>query len=78
MEDAPPAHANDLRANVFRDRDGEYPDDWRVEKTDEDGGCEVAVFSGGDAQQRAIRHADREYGVFDEIELEPYPGAARP
>jgi hypothetical protein len=24
------------------------------------------------ARQRAIRYADREYGAFDEIELEPY------
>lgn len=45
MEDAPPPYANDLRAKVFRDR--EFPEDWRVEKMDEDGGCEVAVFSGG-------------------------------
>jgi hypothetical protein len=76
MEDAPPPDVNDLRAKVFGDR--EYPEDWRVEKMDEDGGCEVAVFSGGDARQRAVRYADREYGLFDEIELEPYPGAARP
>jgi hypothetical protein len=33
---------------------------------------EVAIFSGGDERQRAIRYADREYGEFDEIELEPY------
>jgi hypothetical protein len=45
---------------------------------DEDGGYEVAVFSGGDPRQRAIRYAEREYGYFDEIELEPYPGAASP
>jgi len=32
----------------------------------------VAIFGGGDARQRAIRYADREYGAFDEIELEPY------
>jgi hypothetical protein len=38
---------------------------------DDDGGAEVAIFSGGDARQRAIRYADREYGAFDEIELEP-------
>jgi hypothetical protein len=76
MEDAPPPDANDLRAKVFRDR--EYRGDWRVEKMDEDGGYEVAVFSGGDARARAIRYADREYGDFDEIELAPYPSAARP
>jgi hypothetical protein len=58
------------RAKVFRDR--ERAGDWRVEKLDDDGGSEVAIFSGGDARQRAIRYADREYGAFDEIELEPY------
>lgn len=33
---------------------------------------EIATFSGDDARQRAIRYAEREYGAFDEIELEPY------
>jgi hypothetical protein len=33
---------------------------------------EVAIFSGGDERQRAIRYADGEYGEYDEIELEPY------
>jgi hypothetical protein len=32
-------------------------------------------FSGGDARQRAIRYATREYGAYDEIELEPYARA---
>jgi hypothetical protein len=32
---------------------------------------EVAIFSGGDERQRAIRYADREYGEI-ELELEPY------
>jgi hypothetical protein len=52
---------------LFRDR--EHTGDWRVEKMDEDGGSEVAIFSGGDERQRAIRYADREHGAFDEIEL---------
>ena len=61
----------DFRAKVFRDR--EHTGDWRVEKLDEDGeSIEIATFSGWDARQRAIRYADREYGAFDEIELEPY------
>jgi len=62
--------ADDLRAKVFRDR--EHNGDWRVEKMDEDGGIELALFSGGDARQRAISYADRIYGEFDEIELRPY------
>ena len=39
---------------------------------DEDGGSEIAIFSGPGARERAIRYADREYGVFDEIQIEPY------
>jgi hypothetical protein len=62
--------ADDLRAKVFRDR--EHSGDWRVEKMDEDGGIELALFSGGDARQRAISYADRVYSEFDEIELHPY------
>src|SRR5437763_9685759 len=62
--------ADDLRAKVFRDR--EHTGDWRVEKMDDDSGIEVALFSGGDARQRAISYADRMYGEFDEIELAPY------
>src|SRR4051794_32883308 len=60
--------ADDLRVKVFRDR--EHAGDWRVEKID--GGIELALFSGGDARQRAISYADRVYGDFDEIELHPY------
>jgi hypothetical protein len=70
MEDTPTWEANALPAKVFRDR--EYPDDWRVEKMDKEGWYEAAVFTGGDARQRAIRYADRVYGDFYEIELEPY------
>ena len=62
--------ADDLRAKVFRDR--EHSGDWRVEKMDDDSGIELALFSGGDARQRAISYADRVYGEFDEIELAPY------
>ena len=72
MSDGPTP--DDFRAKVFRDR--VHTEDWRVEKLDDDGETtEVAIFSGGDARQRAIRYADSEYGAFDEIELEPY---ARP
>jgi hypothetical protein len=71
MNDGPTP--DDFRAKVFRDR--VHTGDWRVEKLDDDGGSEVAIFSGGDARQRAIRYAAREYGAFDEIELEPYARA---
>ena len=69
MSDGP--SADDFRAKLFRDR--EHTGDWRVERVCEDGETiDVAIFSGGDARQRAIRYADREYGEFDEVELESY------
>lgn len=68
MSDGPTP--DDFRAKLFRDR--EHTGDWRVEKVDEDGTSEIAIFSGLAARDRAIRYAEREYGVFDEIELQPY------
>jgi ABC-type phosphonate transport system ATPase subunit len=59
-----------LRAKVFRDRLS--PGDWRVECEIEDGGIEVAIFSGPNARERAIRHADRHYGDFEEVILASY------
>jgi hypothetical protein len=41
--------------------------DWRVEWIDDDGGCELAIFAGPKAPERAIRYADRQYGVFEEV-----------
>jgi len=62
---------DDFRAKVFRDR--EHIGDWRVEKLNDDGeSYDVAIFSGAQARERAIRYADREYAAFDEIELEPH------
>ena len=59
-----------LRAKLFEDR--VTPGDWRVEREDEDGSVEVAIFSGPNARERAVRYADRQYGVYDEISLAPY------
>jgi hypothetical protein len=62
-----------LRISAPRSSETEHSGDWRVEKLLDDGeAIEVAIFSGGDARQRAIRYADREYGDYDEIELQPY------
>ena len=58
------------RAKVFEDR--ECPGDWRVERIDDDGGIDVAIFGGPNGRERAVRYADHEYGIFDEIQLEPY------
>jgi hypothetical protein len=67
----------DLRAKVFKDR--ETPGNRRVEKMDEDGGYEVVeVFTGPDPRQHAIQYAEREFGTYDEIRLEPYPRPSGP
>jgi hypothetical protein len=58
-------------AKVFEDR--KWRGDWRVEWMDDDGACEVAIFSGPNARDRAIRYADRQYGDLEEISLAPYP-----
>jgi hypothetical protein len=57
-------------AKVFEDR--ESTGDWRVERIDDDGGCEVAIFAGPHAKERAIRYANHQYGNFEEITLAPY------
>ena len=57
-------------ANVFVDR--ESPGQWRVEWVDDDGGCEVEIFTGPDARRRALRYAMQNYGHFKEVQLEPY------
>ena len=38
---------------------------------DDRGGVEVAVFSGPNVQERALRYADRQYGYFEEIRFGP-------
>ena len=58
-------------AKVFEDRVS--PGDWRVEWIDDDGAIEVAIFSGPNARDRALRYADRQYGYFEEVSLAPYP-----
>ena len=56
-------------AKVFEDR--LYPDDWRVEWVDDDGGVELAIFAGPNARERALRYADRQYGHFEEVSFDP-------
>ena len=41
-----------------------YPGDWRVEWIDDHGGKEVAIFAGPNARERALRYADRQYGLL--------------
>jgi hypothetical protein len=47
--------------------------EWRVEWFDDDGRSEVAIFAGPNARERALRYADRQYGLFEEVQLDPYP-----
>jgi hypothetical protein len=44
-----------MKCTLFEDR--EHPGDFRVEATDDDGGCEVAIFSGPRAFERAEHFA---------------------
>ena len=56
-------------ALVFEDR--MYPGDWRVDWTGERGEVEVAVFSGRNARERAIRYAEQQYGIYHEVRFDP-------
>jgi hypothetical protein len=62
-------------ARVLQGR--ENAGDWRVEWFDDDGGCEVAIFSRPNARDRAIRYADRQYGNFERDQPSPVYLAAR-
>ena len=57
-------------AKVFQDR--EIPDQWCSNGFDDDGRCELEIFTGPDARQQALRYAWRKYKVFSEVQLEPY------
>jgi len=50
--------------------DGHYAEEWRVEWIDPQGEIEVTIFAGPNARERAIRYADRQYGLFEEVSLE--------
>ena len=58
-------------AQVFEDR--MTPGQWRVEWFDDDGRCEIEIFTGPEARRQALRFAMRKYGHFQEVQLEPYP-----
>jgi hypothetical protein len=47
-----------------------YPGDWRVEWIDDKGRTELAIFAGPNAHERALRYADRQYGLFEETGFE--------
>lgn len=54
-------------AELFHDK--VEPEAFRVEFIDDDGGCEVAVFYGPRALERARRFAEAFYGKF--VDREP-------
>jgi hypothetical protein len=54
-------------ANVFEDR--QTPGQWRVEWFDDDGRCELEIFTGHDARRQALRYAVRTYRSR-EVQLE--------
>ena len=58
-------------AEVYEDR--ATPGQWRVEWFDEDGRCELEIFTGPDARQQALRYAAKRYGRFVEGKLPSYP-----
>jgi len=58
-------------AKVFEDR--VTPGQWRVEWFDDDGRCELEMFTGPDARQQALRYAAKRYGHFVEGKLQRYP-----
>ena len=52
-------------AYVFED--GQAPGDWHVQWTDDEGGFEMALFSGPRARERAIMFAERCYESYEEV-----------
>ena len=52
-------------AYIFEDR--QSPGDWHVQWTADDGGFEMAIFSGPRAHEWAIMFAERCYGSYKEV-----------
>jgi hypothetical protein len=52
-------------AVVFEDR--MYPGEWRVEWYDDHVLCEVAIFAGRNARERAILYAELQYTEYEEV-----------
>ena len=52
-------------AYVFEDR--QSSGDWHVQWTANDGGFEMAIFSGPRAHERAIMFAERCYGSYEQV-----------
>ena len=48
----------------------DYRGEWRVEWFDDDGRCELEIFTGHDARRQAMRYAMNKYGHFREVQIE--------
>ena len=57
-------------AKVFEDR--ATPGEWRVEWCDDDGRCELEIFSGPDARRQALRYSVWKYTHYVEVQIELY------
>ena len=55
-------------AFLFEDR--QTLGDWHVQWTADDGGFEMAIFSGPRAHERAIMFAERWYGRDEEVHID--------
>jgi hypothetical protein len=49
-------------ARVFENRI--VPGEWRVEWSDDDGRCQLEIFTGPTARRQALRYAMQKYGLF--------------
>ena len=56
-----------MAASAFLFEDRQTPGDWHVQWTDDDGGFEMAIFSGPRARERAIMFAGQCYGSYEEV-----------
>ena len=52
-------------AFLFEDR--QTPGDWHVQWTNNEGGFEMAIFSGPRARELAIMFAERCYGSYEQV-----------
>jgi len=64
-------HHHDRTGKGFRG--SQSPGEWRVEKFDDDGWAEIAIFGGPNARQRAIEYPNWRYRDFEEVSLAPRP-----
>jgi hypothetical protein len=55
-------------AKIFEGR--QTPGQWRVEWFDDDGRCELEIFTGPEARRQSLRYAMQKYAHFKGVQLE--------